>query len=227
MNAHAPAAVLWDMDGTLIDSEPYWIAAEIELCAQFGVAWSKEDGLRQVGNALVKTATELRERGVNMPIDTITEHLTGRVTMQVREHAPWQQDAFDLLNAVLAAGIPCALVTMSYRQLADALLARVPEAFAAVVTGDEVVNGKPHPEAYLLAAKRLGVDITHCVAFEDSPAGVESARASGARTVGIRRLVPLTAAPQLSRVRNLKKITVADIREIAAGRVIDQFARRK
>ena len=153
MNAHSPAAVLWDMDGTLIDSEPYWIAAEIELCAKFGVAWTKEDGLRQVGNALVKTATELRERGVNMPIDTITEHLTGRVTMQVRERAPWQQDAFDLLNAVLAAGIPCALVTMSYRQLADALLARVPEAFAAVVTGDEVTNGKPDPEAYLLGGQ--------------------------------------------------------------------------
>ena len=227
MNAHSPAAVLWDMDGTLIDSEPYWIAAEIELCAKFGVSWTKEDGLRQVGNALVKTATELRERGVNMPLDTITEHLTGRVTMQVLERAPWQQDAFDLLNAVLAAGIPCALVTMSYRQLADALLARVPEAFAAVVTGDEVTNGKPDPEAYLLAAKRLGVEITNCVAFEDSPAGVGSALASGARTVGIRRHVPLKSQPELSRVRSLKKITVADIRDIAQGTVIDQFARRK
>lgn len=226
MNANAPAAVLWDMDGTLIDSEPYWIAAEIELCAQFAVGWTSEDGLRQVGNPLVKTATELRERGVTMPIATIVEFLTGRVTMQVRERAPWQQDAFDLLNTVLAAGIPCALVTMSYRQLADALLARVPEAFAAVVTGDEVTNGKPDPEAYLLAAKRLGVDITKCVAFEDSPAGVGSALASGARTVGVRRLVPLKAQPELSRVRNLKKITLADIREIAGGRVIDEFARR-
>jgi beta-phosphoglucomutase-like phosphatase (HAD superfamily) len=226
MNANAPAAVLWDMDGTLIDSEPYWIAAEIELCAQFGVEWTKQDGLRQVGNPLVSTATELRERGVAMPIDTIVEFLTGRVTMQVRERAPWQQDAFDLLNVVLAAGIPCALVTMSYRQLADALLARVPEAFAAVVTGDEVTNGKPHPEAYLLAAKRLGVEITECVAIEDSPAGVGSALASGARTIGVRRHVPIKAQPQLSRVRHLKRVTLAEIREIARGKVIDDFAKK-
>ena len=112
MNTHVPAAVLWDMDGTLIDSEPYWIAAETELCAKFGVAWTQQDGLQLVGNSLESSAKVLRERGVLMPSDDIIEHLTGRVTMQVQERAPWQQDAFDLLNAVLAAGIPCALVTM-------------------------------------------------------------------------------------------------------------------
>ena len=224
MNTQLPAAVLWDMDGTLIDSEPYWIAAEIELCARFGVGWTKEDGLRQVGNPLTKTGTELRQRGVHLPIETIVEHLSGRVTMQIREHAPWQADAFDLLRKVLAAGIPCALVTMSYRSMAEALLARVPEAFAAVVTGDEVVNGKPDPEAFLLAATRLGVDITECVAFEDSPAGVGSALASGAHTVAIQRLVPVAAAEGLSRMTSLADLTVEDIRDIAAGKVIDQLA---
>jgi len=226
MNTHVPAAVLWDMDGTLIDSEPYWITAETELCAKFGVAWTHKDGLQLVGNSLEFSAGVLRERGVLMPLEDIVEHLVGRVTMQVRENTPWMQDAFDLLNAVLAAGIPCALVTMSYKQLADALLARVPEAFAVVVTGDEVTNGKPDPEAYLLAAKRLGVDITQCVAIEDSPAGVGSALASGARTIGVRRLIPVKAQPGLSRVRSLKKLTVADIREIAVGKVVDEFARR-
>lgn len=224
MSAHVPAAVLWDMDGTLIDSEPYWIAAETELCTKFGVAWSHEDGLQLVGNSLLTSAKVLRERGVLMPLEDIISHLTNRVTMQVRERAPWQQDAFDLLNAVLAAGIPCALVTMSYKQLADALLARVPEAFAVVVTGDEVSRGKPDPEAYLLAAKRLGVEITECVAFEDSIAGVASALASGARTVGVKRLSPIAAQPGLSRVRSLDALTVQDIREIATGRVIDQLA---
>jgi HAD superfamily hydrolase (TIGR01509 family) len=226
MNAHVPAAVLWDMDGTLIDSEPYWIAAETELCAKFGVPWTYDDGLTLVGNPLPHSAQVLRDRGVLMPLEDIIAHLVGRVTMQVREKAPWQQDAFELLNAVLAAGIPCALVTMSYKQLADALLARVPEAFAVVVTGDEVTRGKPDPEAFLLAAKRLGVDIEQCVAFEDSVAGVGSALASGAKTVGVRRHVPLAAQPGLSRVRSLKRLTVADIREIAEGRVIDEFARK-
>ena len=108
-------------------------------------------------------------------------------------------------------------------RLVDALLARVPEAFAVVVTGDEVRNGKPDPEAYLLAAKRLGVDVTECVAFEDSIAGVASALASGARTVGVKRLIPIEARPGLSRVSTLADLTVADIREIAAGRVIDRL----
>jgi HAD superfamily hydrolase (TIGR01509 family) len=223
MNTHVPAAVLWDMDGTLIDSEPYWIAAETELCAKFGVAWTHEDGLQLVGNSLESSAKVLRERGVLMPLDDIIAYLINRVTMQVRERAPWQQDAFDLLNAVLAAGIPCALVTMSYRQLADALLARVPEAFAVVVTGDEVSKGKPDPEAYLVAAKRLGVDITQCVAFEDSIAGVASALASGARTVGVERLIPIEARDGLSRVATLAGLTVDDVRDIAAGSVIDRL----
>jgi HAD superfamily hydrolase (TIGR01509 family) len=223
MNTHVPAAVLWDMDGTLIDSEPYWIAAETELCAKFGVAWTHEDGLQLVGNSLGSSAKVLRERGVLMPLDDIIAYLINRVTMQVRERAPWQQDAFDLLNAVLAAGIPCALVTMSYRQLADALLARVPEAFAVVVTGDEVSKGKPDPEAYLVAAKRLGVDITQCVAFEDSIAGVASALASGARTVGVERLIPIEARDGLSRVATLAGLTVDDVRDIAAGSVIDRL----
>jgi len=223
MSTHVPAAVLWDMDGTLIDSEPYWIAAETDLCAKFGVPWSHEDGLQLVGNPLTTSAQALRDRGVLMSIDDIVEHLIGRVTMQVRERAPWQQDAFDLLNAILAAGIPCALVTMSYKQLADALLARVPEAFAVVVTGDEVARGKPDPEAFLLAAKRLGVEITECVAFEDSIAGVASALASGARTVGIQRLIPIEQREGLSRLSTLEGLTVDDVRDIALGKVVDQL----
>jgi len=224
MNTNVPAAVLWDMDGTLIDSEPYWIEAETELCAKFGVPWSHADGLSLVGNPLNTSAQALKERGVLMSIDDIVAHLIGRVTMQVREKTPWQQDAFDLLNTVLAAGIPCALVTMSYKQLADALLARVPEAFAVVVTGDEVTNGKPDPEAYLLAAKRLGVDITDCVAIEDSPAGIGSAIASGARTIGVQRIIPVDAREGLSRVTTLGGLTLADIRDIARGTVIDTLA---
>lgn len=224
MNAHTPAAVLWDMDGTLIDSEPYWIDAEQELCAKFGVAWTHEDGLSLVGNPLTTSAEVLRARGVLLEVDEIIDYLITRVTMKVRERAPWQDDAFRLLNDVLAAGIPCALVTMSYKQLADALLARVPEAFAVVVTGDEVARGKPDPEAYLLAAKRLGVDIERCVAIEDSPAGIGSALASGARTIGVQRLIQIPSQPGLSRLNSLDGLTVDGLRKVAEGEVIDQLA---
>jgi HAD superfamily hydrolase (TIGR01509 family) len=218
-----PAAVLWDLDGTLIDSEPYWIGAETDLAGRFGVEWTQADGLSLVGNPLRLSALRLQERGVDMATDDIIEHLLQRVTDQVRTHTPWQSDARGLLNQVVSAGIPCALVTMSYASLATAAITRIPDAFAAVVTGDEVSRGKPHPESYLMAADRLGVAITDCVAIEDSPSGVAAAYASGARTIAVKRLTPLIARSGLSRVHNLDSIGLSELESIARGRTIDEL----
>jgi len=218
-----PAAILWDMDGTLIDSEPYWIDAEKELAAKFGVDWTDADGLTLVGNAIPVSAQMLQERGVQMAEQDIVEFLVGRVTEQVRTHTPWQADARALLDQVVLAGIPCALVTMSYAVLAQATVSRVPGAFAAVVSGDEVANGKPHPESFLLAAERLGVAITDCVAIEDSPSGVAAAYSSGAKTIGVRRITPIEARPGLSRVLSLDNIGLDDLARVASGQVIDQL----
>ncbi|MDN4479348.1 HAD family hydrolase [Demequina muriae] len=225
MNAHtpAPAAILWDMDGTLIDSEPYWIAAETALAERFGVTWTHEDGLSLVGRPLVDSGRILQERGVALDVEEIIASMVATVADRVRAHVPWQADARLLLERVVAAGIPCALVTMSYTRLADAFLAQVPDAFAVVVTGDEVERGKPDPESYLTAAARLGVDPTRCVAIEDSPAGIGSALASGAHTIGVRRLVPVEPRPGLSRVRSLENVTVETLGEIAAGRRLDDL----
>ena len=216
-----PAAVLWDMDGTLIDSEPYWIAAETELAARFGVAWTEEDGLSMVGNPLPLSGRTLRDRGVDLEVDEIVEHLVARVTDQVRASTPWQPDARALLEKVVAAGVPCALVTMSYARLAKAFVAQVPDAFAVVVTGDQVAHGKPHPESYLTAAEQLGVPIERCVAIEDSPAGIGSALASGAATIGVQRLVPVDADPRLSRMDTLENVDVETLGRIAAGERVD------
>ncbi|WP_062464807.1 HAD family hydrolase [Demequina soli] len=221
--ATLPAAVLWDMDGTLIDSEPYWIGAEIELARRFGVGWTHEDGLQLVGNPLSVSAQIMIERGVALEPDEIITYLLGRVTAQVRQRVPWMDDARALLDAVVSAGIPCALVTMSYSMLADAFVSRVPDAFAVVVSGDQVTHGKPHPEPYLTAAERLGVDIGDCVALEDSSAGVGSAYASGAATIGVRRLVPIQARPGLSRVRSLDGIDVPALGRILGGEAVDQL----
>jgi len=221
--ATLPAAVLWDMDGTLIDSEPYWIEAEIELAARFGIAWTHEDGLTLVGNPLTVSAQVMIDRGVDLPPGDIIDYLLTRVTARVRERTPWQDDARDLLDAVVSAGIPCALVTMSYAMLADAFVSRAPDAFAVVVSGDQVTHGKPHPEPYLVAAERLGVPIDRCVAIEDSPAGVGSAHASGAATIGVRRLAPIEARPGLTRVRSLAGLDVAALGRLVDGDVIDEL----
>jgi HAD superfamily hydrolase (TIGR01509 family) len=221
-----PAAVLWDMDGTLVDTEPYWIAAEISLAERDGGTWTHEDGLTLIGNPLPFSARQLRERaGVVGTDEEIVDDLLALVIAQVRAHGvPWRPGALDLLRGLRDAGVRCALVTMSYASLARAILEAAPEgAFHEVVTGDMVERGKPHPEPYLTAAARLGVDPRDCVAFEDSTTGLASAEESGAHVVGVQLLLPIPPAPGRSRLGRLDQITVDDLRRIRAGDVLDRL----
>ena len=154
-----PAAVLWDMDGTLVDTEPYWIACEHELVAEFDGTWSAADAHSIVGFDLLDAAVILRDRGgVRLDPHVIVERLLDGVIARAARELPWRPGAAELLAECQAAGVPCALVTMSWRRLADAVLAAAPAgSFAASITGDEVVNGKPDPEPYVAAAAALGV----------------------------------------------------------------------
>lgn len=212
------------MDGTLIDSEPYWIGVEMELAQRFNVPWTYEDGLAMVGQAMDISARTLQERGVAMSTVEITDYMIASVAAQVRATIPWQADARALLDEVVAAGIPCALVTMSYTPLAEAFLEFVPNTFSVVVTGDTVEHGKPHPEPYLKAARELGVDITSCVAIEDSPAGVASGQASGAHTIGVQRHVPVQPLAGVSRVASLENVNVKVLGQMVQGLVLDELA---
>ena len=216
----APAAVLWDMDGTLVDSEPYWMATERELALEHGGTWSDEQALGMVGQEITFTARSLREQaGVAGTDDEIAERLVSRVAARIRHGGPpWRPGARELLDALTAAGVPCALVTMSYREMAQAVLDSLPAGtFAAVVTGDEVTHGKPHPEPYLAAARLLGVDIGRCVAIEDSVPGVASAEASGAATIAVPLMVDIPPAPGRTLLPSLAGVTVADLGRVAAA----------
>jgi HAD superfamily hydrolase (TIGR01509 family) len=220
-----PAAVLWDMDGTLIDTEPYWMAAETELVEAHGGSWGHEQGLAMVGQPLLVSAQILRDHGVPLPPEEIVDFLIRRVIEEVERDVPWQPGARELLTALADAGVPCALVTMSYRSLADTFVAAAPAGvFRAVVTGDVVTHGKPHPEAYLTAADQLGVDPARCVAVEDSPAGIGSAMAAGARTIGVEAVLPVDPRPGLSRVSSLADLDLDDLARIADGAVLDLIA---
>ncbi|MFQ6172466.1 HAD family hydrolase [Oryzobacter sp. R7] len=192
-----PAAVLWDMDGTLVDTEPYWIEAEHAIVEEHGGTWSDEYAHQLVGNDLMVSAVFIKEHG-NVPWEPerIIDELLVRVVGQVREHVPWRPGARELLGALAEAGVPNALVTMSWRSLADAVVSALPEgSFAAVVTGDEVEHGKPHPEPYWAAARLLGVEAGDCVAIEDSPTGVRSAVAAGVPTIAVPHVV---AVPEIA-----------------------------
>lgn len=222
----APAAVLWDMDGTLVDTEAAWIGAEVDLVAQHGKGpWTQEDGLQLVGQALPQVAKILQERAeVRLETPDILEYMMSRVEEILAESVPWMPGAHEILSDLGAAGIPYALVTMSFRRLARHTLPRAPKpGFSASVAGDEVSAGKPAPEPYLRAAELLGVPIERCVAVEDSLPGVASAQAAGARVLAVQHFVEIPPAEQLSRTDSLTRISLEDLQRIGAGEVIDHL----
>lgn len=217
-----PAAVLWDMDGTLVDTEPCWMAAETELVTEFGGRWTHEDAVQMIGLPLLTAARVLAAHGVDLPHDQIAQRLVSSVAAAVARELVWQPGARELLTELREAGVPCALVTMSYRVLAEAVVAQAPDGvFDVMVTGDEVERGKPDPEPYLRAAELLGVRVEDCVAVEDSPPGIASALASGARTLGVQHIVPVEERPGLSRVGTLAGVGLAELEGLARGQLID------
>ncbi len=204
------------MDGTIIDTEPYWMAAETELVASFGGTWSHAEALTLVGQALDYSARVLQSRGVDLPEDEIIETLTEIVSQRVlTEELPWRPGARELLYALREAGIPTALVTMSIRKLAEVVADAIDfEAFDHIVAGDDVTNGKPNPEAYLRAAELLGVDPTSCVAIEDSGPGVAAAVASGAATIAVPLHVELAGSDTFTTWSSLADRTIADLSDV-------------
>jgi len=215
-----PAAVLWDMDGTLVDTEPYWIRAETELVDSFGGTWTHEDALGVIGAGLWTSAKALQEHGVELDADEIVATLTGRVREQLTDFGvPWRPGARELLAEIRAAGIPAALVTMSVRPMAEQIVAEIPfDAFDLLVTGDEVENPKPHPDAYITAATKLGVDPAQTVAIEDSVSGLTSAIAAGTIAIGVPHIVPLPSGQDRTIWPTLVGRGVADLVALARDR---------
>lgn len=217
--APLPAAVFWDMDGTLIDSEPYWLAEETALVETFGGVWSAAEGLQLVGSSLEGSALILQSRGVAMTTQQIIDHLTDRVMARVAGEVPWRPGSRELLSALRDAGVPTALVTMSIRRMAEPVVAALGfTGFDALVTGDEVDEGKPAPECYLRAAELLGVDPARSVAIEDSEYGVAAGVAAGMATIAVPLHVPLPASPSYTLWPGLDGKTPADLAAVLAAR---------
>jgi HAD superfamily hydrolase (TIGR01509 family) len=212
-----PAAVLWDMDGTLVDTEPYWLQAESDLVHAAGGVWTAEDGLQLVGSGLERSALILQSRGVELTVEEVIATLTERVREQIEDAVPWRPGALDLLHEIRDAGIPTALVTMSRRSMAlDIVAALGFDGFDLVVAGDDVANAKPHPEPYLTAAERLGVDITASVALEDSEPGVASAVAAGATVIALPLHIPIPPSPAYVLRDTMIGLRLADLMAVPA-----------
>lgn len=217
-------AALWDMDGTLVDTEPYWIAAERALVESHGGVWSHEQAMQLVGQSLMHSAGILQKAGVNLSKREIVDILSGQVIDRLRVDVPWRPGAKELLDELYEAGVRCALVTMSEGPMAREVVANLPRPyFEFLITGDTVSQGKPHPEAYLTAVERLKhkdpeLTADHCVALEDSVPGVAAAIASGVVTVGIPHQMALPEDPRRTTWDTLAGRKVAELEALVMAR---------
>ena len=203
-------AVLFDMDGLLVDSEPLWLEAETAVMARLGAGWTEADQARLLGGSLDRTVRFLLAKATRpAPPQQVAEWLMSGVADLVRANGVVvQPGARELLAEVEAAGLPHALVTGSQRRFADVVLASTGMRFDVLVCGDDVSATKPDPEPYLLAAKLLGVDPGCCFALEDSPNGVASAQDAGCSVFAVPSLIPIEPAPGRTVVRSLLELTV-------------------
>ena len=218
MTSSLPSAVLWDLDGTLVDTEPDWIACERVLVESYGGTWTDADSLALIGSDLLTAGAHIRDQGsVPLTPEKIVEWMLDEMVERVRGSVRWRPGAHELLTELRSAGVPCALVTMSYRRLVDVVLADLPDdTFGAVVTGDEVVNGKPHPEPYLTAAALLGVEPQDCVVIEDSSTGVAAGLAAGSRVLAVPHVVSIDSTLRASVLPSLVGLRPLDL-AAAAG----------
>lgn len=214
----SPAAVLWDMDGTLVDTEPYWIESEFELIGEHGGTWSHQHAMNLVGNDLLESGRYIAEHsGIDLAPEVIVEELLDRVVARVEREVPWRPGARALLGDLRDVGVRCALVTMSYQRFVDPILAILPDdTFEVVVTGDSVTFGKPHPEPYEKAAAILGVAPEDTVAIEDSNTGARSAEAAGCTVLVVVNHVPVAPGHRRVFVDTLEGMTSADLFTLGA-----------
>ncbi|GAA0946446.1 HAD family phosphatase [Kribbella koreensis] len=210
-------AVLWDMDGTLVDSEPVWVRVQIAVLAELGATWTAEDSLALVGSDLsdaLKVWMAQLPEGLIEP-DELAGRIYGEVIRTLKEEVEVRPGALELLTGLKAAGIPCALVSASYRTMIEAVLSHLPpDLFDVVVAGDEVTNGKPHPEPYLTAMAELGVEPANCVVIEDSPGGTQAGTAAGAFVVAVPQWVTIPPAPRRLVLESLESLSPDALRDL-------------
>lgn len=209
-------AVFWDLDGTLIDSEPLWHRAEIDIAMRHGGRWSEELGWKMSGTPVPVVAQMLADAGTQLPAETIGRMMIDYVAEHEKASMPWIPGAVDVLSALADAGVPSVLVTASPRAMAETVVSQAPRgAFVTYVCGDDNTLKKPDPAPYRLAASKLGIDpdnagaMARCVAFEDSGVGLQSAASSGATTIALTGFTrtDATGGPQFTSIRGYDGVT--------------------
>ena len=203
-------AVFFDMDGTLIDSEPLWFESEVKLMAQFDYEWTLSDQAECIGGPIQKTGNYMAAKlnGENSP-EFFIEVLISMVSADFEERVDFMPGALELLRELSESGVRLALVSASPRQMLEATLRALGGKYLELlISSDDVVEPKPSPECYLKAAKYFNLDISDCLILEDSKTGVASAKSSGAKVVAIPHFVEIAADEQVVVLETLRDISV-------------------
>jgi HAD superfamily hydrolase (TIGR01509 family) len=212
-------AVMFDMDGLLVDTEPLWFEVECEVMARLGGDWSPADQAKLVGGSLEATLSYLLGKASTLVSrDELAGWLLdGMVARLATSPVRLRPGAQELLAGVRAAGVPHALVTSSERVIMDAVFRATGLAFEVTVCAEDVTRIKPDPEPYLLGSKLLAADPGSCVVLEDSPNGVAAAEAAGCQVIAVPNVAPVPPAPGRLIVSSLADLSVARLRELVAG----------
>lgn len=215
-NSFSFEAVLWDMDGTLLDSEPIWIEEEAKLMQGLGVEWDDQDARICLGGPMHRVDAYMRERSGNrhQPLE-LSELLINRMVSRLNESVSFTPGAELLLKQLHEMQIPMALVTASTRKIVDAALQGIgSHFFKRTISADDVQQTKPHPEGYISAASYLNVSIERTLIIEDSLTGMSAAIESGAFVLGIPHFYELPNGPKVRHVKSLEQIDVDALGEL-------------
>jgi HAD superfamily hydrolase (TIGR01509 family) len=213
-------AVLFDMDGLLVDTEPLWFDVELEVMAKLGGEWTPGDQIAVLGSPSASAARYMIQRsGAEADPAEVGRWMDEGIVSRVREQVVILPGALDLLEDLHAAGVPCGLVSASVRPMVDAVLARVGAGhFAVTISGDDVSRSKPDPEPYLKAIEALGADASRCVVLEDSPNGVAAGLAACCWVVAVPHAATIQPAPRLRVVGSLAEVSAKSLDAFVVGR---------
>lgn len=213
-------ALLFDMDGTLSETEAFWHRADERIVAEYGTKSPDARSIQQVGASMDSGARFLQEHhGVAMSIQAIQQLVITYVLEQISEGFEWRPGARELLEEARSMRIPRALVTTSPQVLAQAVVSSLPAGtFDLIISDEDVTHTKPHPEPYLLAAQRLGANPRRCVAFEDSVTGSLSALQAGCFVVAVPTHAVIEESDRLKVLPSLADLSITDLRELLNSR---------
>jgi len=220
------AAVLFDMDGTFVDSEPHWLAAETQLMERFGHRWTQEDQKYCLGGPLDKVGKYMWElSGKKHTPDYFRHELVKLTIEEFRRDTSYMPGALELLHELCGSAVPVALVTASPEPMMNATLQRLEGVnFNVAISSNDVKVTKPDPEAYLLAAQRLGVDIQQCIILEDSLTGITAAKASGAFVIAIPTFLGIQEQERLIVLDSLNGVSIAMLSDVFISNLSEESA---